>query len=115
MVGMPAFPVGKNQHAWALIAKHLRDLQPIVPGVLDPAIGNIERLTPRHFQYPSGVGCFPGAVFHSAARSHLTLRQVEDAGAVSSFGHLEQSSSTGLFNVVAMGGQGQDVDWHRWS
>ena len=44
-----------------------------------------------------------------AARSHFALRQVEDAGAISALGHLEQSSGAGLFHVVTMGGQGENV------
>jgi hypothetical protein len=32
------------------------------------------------------------------------LRQVEDAGAVSALGHLEQSSGAGLFYIIAVRG-----------
>jgi hypothetical protein len=32
------------------------------------------------------------------------LREVEDAGAISALGHLEQSSGAGLFYVIAVRG-----------
>ena len=52
---------------------------------------------------------FAGAIFGAAARSHLALGQVENAGAVAALGHLEESASAGLFYVVAMRGQGEKI------
>jgi hypothetical protein len=37
------------------------------------------------------------------------LRKVEDAGAVSALGHLEQSSAAGLFYIIAVRGEGENV------
>jgi hypothetical protein len=41
------------------------------------------------------------------------LRQVEDAGAVSALGHLEQSSGAGLFYIIAVRGQSENVERHK--
>ena len=49
VIGMPALPVGKNQHARTQFAEHTRNLESIFPGVLDAAIGNVEREPRRHF------------------------------------------------------------------
>jgi hypothetical protein len=101
---MPALPVGKNQHVRTLLAKHAGDFQFVVPGIFNAAIGNIERLTPGNFQDSRRVGCFVGTILGGTARSHFTLGEVEDSGAVSTLGHFEQSSGAGLFHVIAVRG-----------
>ena len=106
MVGMPSFPVGKNHHSRPLLAKHTNHLQPVFPGVLDPAVGNVESFPPRDAENLSRVGRFLGTIFGGAARSHLALRQIEDAGAIAALRHLEQSAAAGLFNIVAVRGDG---------
>jgi hypothetical protein len=106
---MPSFPVGENQHPRTLFAEYADDLQTIVPGIFDAAVGDIEGVTPGNFQNACRFGGFTGPVFGGAARAHFTLREVEDAGAVSALGHLEQSSAAGLFDVVAVRGQGEYV------
>jgi hypothetical protein len=55
-------------------------------------------------QYARRFRSYAGAIFHAAASPHFTLREVEDTGAVSALGHLEQSSSAGLFYVIAVRG-----------
>ena len=109
---MASLPVGKNQHARPLLAEDADNLQAILPGIFDASVGNIEGVTPGDFQDARRIGGLASAVFGGAARSHFTLREVEDAGAVSSLGHFEQSSAAGLFYVVAMCGQGENVEWH---
>jgi len=61
-------------------------------------------VAPGNFQDARRLGRFAGAVFGGAARAHFTLREIENAGAVSALGHLEQSSAAGLFHVVAVRG-----------
>jgi hypothetical protein len=106
---MATLPVGKNQHPRTLLAKHADDLQTILPGIFDAAVGNIERVTPGNFQDARRFRRFAGAVFGGAARPHFTLREIEDAGAVSALGHLEESAGAGLFYVIAVRGQGENV------
>src|SRR6266481_971740 len=101
---MAALPVGKYQHPRTLLAKHADDLQAVLPGIFDAAVGNIEGVTPGNFQDARRLRRFARAVFGGAARPHFSLREVEDAGAVSALGHLEQSSGAGLFYIVAVRG-----------
>src|SRR5439155_15725890 len=84
-----------------------------LPSVLDAAIGDIERVPPGDTQDFGGFGSFPGAVFSCAARSHFTLGQVENACAMSALRHFEQRAAAGLFDVVAVGSNGEDVECRR--
>ena len=91
------------------MANDTRDFQPVVVGVLDPAVGNIERLPPAGFENARRFVGFARAIFDGAARAHLALRQVEDGGAVSALGHLQQRAATGLLHIITMGGDGKNV------
>ena len=64
-------------------------------------------------QDASGVGGFCGALLGGAARSHLALGEVEDAGAMAVLGHLEEGAAAGLLHVVAVGGDGEDIERNR--
>src|SRR5260370_31882305 len=109
---MTPLPVGKNQHARTLLAEYEDDLQSMLTGIFDAAVGNVESFAPGNVQDARRLRGFSRPVFGGAARSHFTLGEIEDAGAVSALGHLEQSSAAGLFYVVAMRGQGENVDGH---
>src|SRR5664279_135690 len=106
---MTRLPVGKNQHARAQLTNDARDLDPIAKGVLDPAVGNIERSPPTDFQDARCLIGLTRPVVNAAAGAHLALREIEDGSAVSALRHLEQRAAAGLLDVVAMGGNGQDV------
>jgi hypothetical protein len=112
MIGMAPFPIGKNQHARTLLTENTNHLQAILPGILDAAVRNIESLAPGNFQNARRFRGFAAAVVHSSARSHFALRQVEDTGAMSVLGHLEQSSGAGLLNIIAVRSQGENVYGH---
>jgi hypothetical protein len=109
---MAALPVGKNDNPRPLFAKDLRHLQTVLPGVFDPAIGDIECATPRHAQNLRSLGRFAGPIFGRPASPHFALRQIEDAGAVSALRHFEQRASAGLFYIVAMRGNCENIEWH---
>ena len=49
------------------------------------------------------------AVFGGSACAHLSLREVEDSGAMSEGGHLEQRAAAGLLDVVTMGCDSENV------
>src|ERR1039458_8813789 len=110
---MASLPVGKNQHPRPLLAKYTDDLQTILPGIFDAAVGNIERVAPGNFQDARCLCRFARAIFNVATRPHLTLREVEDAGAVSARGHLEQSTGAGLFYIIAVRGEGENIERHK--
>jgi hypothetical protein len=72
--------------------------------------GRVWRITRATFRC---LGCLPRTIFGSAARPHLALRQVENAGATSALCHFEQRSAAGLLNIVTMRGNGEDVERGR--
>src|ERR1019366_1266122 len=106
---MTRLPIGKNKHARAQLTNDTRDLDPVAKGVLDAAVRNIERSPPTDFQDARRLVGLTRPVFNAAAGAHLALREVEDGSAVSALCHLEQRAAAGLLDVVAMGGDGQDV------
>src|ERR1035437_3136524 len=110
---MTALPVGKNQHPRTLFTDYAGDLQTILPGIFDAAVGNIESMAPGNFQDALGLVRFARAVFNVAARPHFALREVQDASAVFALGHLEQSSAAGLFYIIAVRGEGENIEGHR--
>src|SRR5207248_492741 len=83
VVGVTAFFIRQDEHAWPQRADNGGDHQPILPGVLYAAIGNIERAAPRNAQDARSFGGFAGAIGSRTARSHLATREIEDSGAVS--------------------------------
>src|SRR5664279_3466199 len=107
---MAALPVGQDDHARTLLANDAGNLDAVGVVVLDPAIGDVERLAPRHLQDASRINCFAGARFSGAARSQLALRKVEDAGARALRRHLQQRATAGLLHVVAVSGNGEHVE-----
>src|SRR5271166_4064170 len=107
---MASLPVRKNQHARAQLANDARDLGAILEGVLDAAVRNVERTPPTDFEDARRLVRFARAIFDGAARAHFALREVEDGGAASALGHLQQRAAAGLLDVVAVGGNGENVD-----
>src|SRR4051794_9314412 len=97
---MASFPIGKDDDTRPLLADDTRDLQPVLPGVLDASVWNVERLPPAHFQNLCRSFGFARAVLRRAARPQLALSQVEDAGRVAQARHLQESAATGLLHVV---------------
>src|SRR3981081_2166154 len=109
MIGVPAFPVREDNDARPSLPDYGRDLQPIFPCVLDAPVWNVERMAPTYSQNLRCIRCLASPVFRRAARAHLALGQVKDAGAVPELSHLEECATTCLLNVVAMGGDGKNV------
>ena len=87
-----------------------RHLQPILPGILDAAVWNIERTPPVCAKNFRRIRRFTRAIFGGAARSHLALRQIENAGALAALCRFQQCSAASLFHVVAVRGNGKDVE-----
>src|SRR4051794_37394510 len=107
---MSALPIGKDHNARTSASDYACDLQAVDPGVLDAAIGNIKRLPPSRLEKPS---CLAGLAFPiggGAACAHFAASEVENAGAPTGLGCLQQGPATGLFNVVAMRGDSEDLE-----
>src|SRR5258707_13041937 len=100
---MPSLPVRKDHHTRSLLADHSRYFEPILPGVLDAAIGNIKRLPPGDLQNLCRGFGLAGAVFGAAASSHLSLREIKDSCAEAKLCHFEQGAAASLLHVVAVG------------
>src|SRR5947207_140661 len=113
MIRMATLPVGKNNHSRPGPPDYARNLQPVLPDILNTTVWNIERLAPRNAQDFRGLGSLALAIFSRSACSHLATREVENTGATAECGHLEQGSGAGLFNVVTMRGDRKDVEWQR--
>src|SRR5271169_3824397 len=110
MIRVASLPIRKDHHSRPLLADYTRHFQPVLPRVLDPAVGDIESLPPGDAQYSRRLGRFLRAVFGGASRSHFSLREIEDAGALAPLRHFQQRAATGLFDVVAVGGEGENVE-----
>src|SRR5271168_4403832 len=110
---MAALPVGQNDDARAGLANYGCDLQPVLPRVFDSPIRDVEGVTPGRAENFRGVGGFTGAIVGGAARTHLALGQVEDAGALSVLRSFQQRAAAGLLDVVAVRGYGENVEGRR--
>jgi hypothetical protein len=109
VVRMAGLPIGKDDDAGAEEAQDARDFDSILEGVLDGAIGEFEGLAPSDAEKFCGFGGFGGAFVRCAAGTGLALGEIEDGGAQTARCHAQKGSATGLFDVVAVGGDGEDV------
>src|SRR4030088_3214490 len=110
MIGVPAHPVGQHHDARPRLPNYSCDLQPVFPCVLNAPVGNVKGLAPTYAKNFGRVVGFTGAIVGGAARAHLAFGQVEDAGPVSELSHLEQSAATSLLNIIAMGGDSENIE-----
>src|ERR1700733_4207596 len=110
MVGMPALPVGKNDDAGTQTAQDGSQLQTIDQRVFDVAVGQVERFAMGNIQDAGGFGGFGLAVGGGAAGAGLSLGEIEDAGSPATGVHGQKSAAAGLFDVVAMGCDGKNVE-----
>src|SRR3954471_19629941 len=107
---MASLPVGKNNDARPRPADHARDFKTIFVGVLYPAVRDVERIAPGSLQ---DARCFLGfapAVVGRSTRAHLAARKIKDGGAMPAFSHFEQRAAASLLDVVAVGGDSENVN-----
>ncbi len=110
MIGVTALPVRENHDARTQAAKHSRDLEPVLIGVLNVAVGQIKRLAVGDVEDAScgsGLGC---AVGGGAASAGFALSEVEDTGAPATGVHGEQRAAASLLDIVAMRSDGENID-----
>src|ERR1700720_2395503 len=106
---MASLPVRQDHHSRMLLANHARNFQPVLRGVLDSAVGDVQGMTPRHTKNLSRFRSLAGTIFRRAAGSHLALSQVENPSAMATLGHLEHGAAAGLLDIVTVGGDSEDV------
>ncbi len=118
VVGVAALPVGEDDDAGAEAAEDGGDLEAVGEGVLDVAVGEVESFAVGDIEDAGGGVGFGFALGGGAASAGLASREVEDAGAPAARVHDEERATAGLFYIVAVGGDGEDVDGrdggHMW-
>ena len=53
---------------------------------------------------------FFDAEFGCAAAAHIACGEIKNTGAIAHFDHADECAATGLFHIVGMGGDGEDVE-----
>ena len=70
MIRMTPLPVGQDDHARPKLAKHTHNLQTVLIGVLDAAVGNIQGFAATTLSDDGcGCGCFPCPVLRRSTRA----------------------------------------------
>jgi hypothetical protein len=110
VVGVATLPVGEDHDARAEAAQDGGDLEAIFQGVLNVAVGEIEGLAMgdsedcgRRVGFGSSLGC-------GAPCAGFSAGEIEDAGAPAEGLLDEEGAAAGLLDVIAMGGDGQDIE-----
>ena len=109
MVRMPTLPIGQNHDPGSRASNHARDFQSIDPSVFDSSVGDIESLSPLRAEKPRSFAGFAFTVFGGSSCSHFAAGEVENSCAPALLRHLQQGAATGLFHIVAVRGDCQDV------
>ena len=109
MVGVARLPVRQNHDAGTELPENAHDCDAILKSVGECAVREVERLTPANAEDAGGLVSLACAIVGGAARAGFALGQIENCRAQSARSHAQERSSAGLFHVVAMGGDGEDV------
>ncbi len=109
VIGVARLPVRKYDDAGTKPAKDAHDGDAIFKRVGYGAISEVERVTPANAEDAGGFFGFTGAIVNTAASAGFALSQIENRGAQATRSHAQQGSAAGLFYVVAMRGDGEDV------
>src|SRR5258708_4416101 len=102
MMGMASLPVRKDHHTRTRPANHSCNLQPVDPGVLNPAVRYVQSFAPGDAKKTRSFVGFAFAIGGRAACAHLTASEIEDSRMASSLRSVERSAATGLLNVITM-------------
>src|SRR6185437_15882563 len=110
---MPSLPVRKDHYSWPRLPNCPRNFETVLPGVLDAAVRDVERLAPGNFQNSRSFGGFRFARLCRSSRAHFAASEIKNAGAFSLLCCLQQCATAGLLHVVTVRGNGQDVEIRR--
>lgn len=80
VVGMARLPVRQDQHSRLQLTNDGCDFFAIFKGIFDATVRNIEGFAPRNAQDFARILGFARAIFHGAARSHLSARKIKNGG-----------------------------------
>ena len=109
MVRVTALPEGKDDDAGTETAQDGGDFEAVFQGVLHVAVGQVEGFAMADAEDAGGFGGLGGSFLGRAAGAPFALREVEDTGAPAEGLLDEEGAAAGLFHVVTMGGDGEDV------
>lgn len=109
VVRVTSLPVWEDHDPRTQATQHSGHFQAILDGVLDAAVGQVERFSVRDTKDAGGCLGFRLPLGSGAAGAGFALRQIENAGLPAERLLDEQSSSAGLLYVVAVRGYGEDV------
>ena len=113
MIRMPTFPVRQNHHPWPGLADDAGNFESVLPCVLDPAVRDVERPALADAENACRIGGLARPVFRRATSAHFALSKVEDAGALPALRHFEQRTAAGLFYVIAVRRNCQNIQRNR--
>jgi len=113
VVGVATLPVGEDDDAGAKAAEDGGDLEAVLEGVLDVAVGEVEGFAVCDVEDAGGGVGFGLALGCGAPGAGLALGEVEDAGAPASGVHREEGASAGLLDIVTVGSYGENVEHRR--
>src|SRR5579871_1317090 len=107
---MAAFPIGKDHDPRPRFPDHTRDLDPVLPAVLDSAVGDIKRTPPTHSQNLCRRFRFTGAIFGGPARSHLALRQIKNSRTLPALRGFQKRAAASLLYIVAVRRYSENIE-----
>ena len=110
VVGMPSLERRRDDDARPVAADDPRERRAGARRVLDRGVWKLEVLARAAPDDLRGAVGLLSAQLGRAARAHLALREVEDGGALSQLGRLDQRAAAGELDVVTMRGDGEDGD-----
>ena len=109
VIGMARLPVGKNNDPRTELTQNTHNRNAIFKIVGDGSVRQIQRMTPADSQDAGGFISLTGALISGAARAGFALSQIENRRAQATRSHAQEGSSAGLFHIVAMSSDGENV------
>jgi hypothetical protein len=112
MVRVPPHGKGENDNPWGEVTYLGHYSPPCLIRVVKVSVGQTRIPPLDHSQDAGGSVCLLGSELGAAPGSGLAGSQIEDSGPVAGISRLDERPGTGQLDVVAMGGNRQDVDGH---
>jgi len=109
VVGVATLPVGQDDDAGSETAEDSGQLEAVLEGVLDVAVGEIKGFAVGAVEVAGGGVGLGLAIGGCAEGAGLALGEIEDAGAPAAGMHGEERATAGLLDVIAVGGYGENV------
>ena len=110
MVGMTAVARGRDDDARLEAADHRGDRRSRLGGVRDARIRQFQIFANGNAEDFRGFGGLGRADRGGSAGAHLTLAEIENAGATALTGELGEGAAGVQLGVVAVGEDGEDID-----